>query len=203
MRRPLLIGLAFMIGGCASAVDPELQHSPLTARSLRLLMPPPLARFEAVVTADSMRLRMPVLGADVLRWDVVPYRERPGVEYMFEAQWDTVRGPMMDVGRYVEAVAVTLDEPPRAPRQGTLSELIQAMTVQAIGLSKADGRVRSGWVADRSVRVTAEDSSVVIWLAPSPRLARVRRVHPDSIQFAVFLSPQGIAYRRTVPLRYR
>ena len=202
MRHSLLIGLAVTIGACAASVDPELERSPLTARSLRVMMPPPLSRFEAVVTADSVRLRMPVFGADVLRWDVVPYRERPGVEYLFEAQWDTARGPTPD-GRFVEAVAATLDNPPQAPQHGTLTELIQAMTVRAIGLSRAQGRLQHGWVADHSVRVTAEDSSLVIWLAPSARLARMRRVHPDSVAFTAFLSPQGTVYRRTVAIRYR
>jgi hypothetical protein len=195
------IGVLLLAGACARTA-PMPEHSPLTARGLKELLPPPLERFEALVTRDSARFRMPVLGADSLRWDVVPYEERPGVEYMFEVQWDTTRSPL-NVGRYVEAVQATLDNPPQAPHRGTLGQLIDELTVRAVGLSMVDGRIRGGWVADRSIRVTAEDSSLVIWMGSSARLARLRRTHPDSADITVFASPQGTAYNRTLPIRYR
>lgn len=191
-----------LLVACAGHQGPPPQHSPLTARHLRELLPPPMSRFDALVTADSARFRMPVFGADSLSWDVVPYEQRPGAEYMFEVQWDTTRS-FGTGSRYVEAVAARLDNAPRAPSRGTLSQLIEELSVRAVGFTTAGGRIRGRWVADKSIRVSAEDSSLVIWMGPSVRLSRMRRTHPDSAYVTVFSTPRGTTYRRTLPIRYR
>ena len=177
-------------------------RSPSASIEVRSVLAPPSVRYTAVVTSDSAQFVVAVRPRSQWRWNVVPWEKRPGTEYLFEVQWDSVRRGPATSGRYVYAVKAQVDHRRRPPRTGSLSDLLNDALLQTIPV-KTEYDLDRGRTHESALRVRATDSTVTLTLERSTMLRQLCRVRPESVATTVFLVPVGITYRRSVAVTYR
>ena len=187
---------------CHVSQQPRLLRSPANAVQLKSVLAPADYLYSVLITAESARFTLPVPRRPEWRWDVTPWQTRPGAEYLFEVQWDTLGRSAQELGRYIEVIEGRIDEPPlRTPSSGNLADLVAA-TKLLVGPGNERGTSGSPPTVP-VLRARADTTAVVFLLGPSDQLTRLRRLHPDSFATLMILTPLGISYRRTVGARYR